>query len=168
MKLKIAAALLLMATCSSAQTTRPASLDLLRPFLGGEWKTEGKWANGNPLRAVMKFDWLLAEKHLRAEGFTVDEAGNQQPRDVSIFSIAEGQLVQHVFAADGNARRAVGHVAEDGAIVFEWSRPNADGSATALKQIIRLVDQDTAQQQFLMHIRGEWHTLLDTTWHRQK
>lgn len=165
---RIVLAFVLLTTATIAQTTRPARLDDLRSFVGGEWKTQGQWANGTPLRAAMTFESMLGDKFLLARGFLIDDAGTRQPRDISIFSIADGQLVQHVYAADGAVRQAAGKIEKEGEIVFEWSRANPDGTSTPVKQIIRIVDADTTAQQFKMLIKGEWHTLLDTTWRRQK
>lgn len=158
------------ALCATAwaQTSRPAALADLQPFVGGEWRADAKWANGDTFKAVARFESILGGRYIQGVSSTLDDAGNPRPRDLVIFSDSHGVLTQHVFNADGNTRTATGSREEDGTLVFEWVRQNPDGTNTPLKQRIRHVDADTCQQQVLMHIRGDWHTLIDATWTRAK
>jgi hypothetical protein len=41
-----------------------------------------------------------------------------------------------------------------------------DGTVTPLRQRIREIDENTSSRRFLMFIRREWHTLLDSIWCR--
>lgn len=167
MKIKLVSLMLCAAaSLALAQDPAPASLDALQWTVGGKWKTDSKWANGNPFKAVARFESILGGKFIRAESVVIDESGQSKPRDIVIFSVTDGRLQQHVFNADGNTRIATGTIEADGTLVFEWQRANADGTSTALKQRIRQVDANTSSQQVLMHIRGEWHTLIDSTWTR--
>lgn len=165
---RFAAVIAVFALCATsiAQTTRPATLEDLKFALGGEWKVDAKWANGTPLRAVVRFEYLFDGRFIRGESFRVDDDGTRVPRELVIFSINNAELVQTAFNADGNTRTSIGQRDEDGSIVFESSRKNPDGSSTPLRQRIQRIDDSTCRQTFMMNIRGEWHTLIDAEWKR--
>lgn len=160
-------AVLLFSGLCQAQTTQP-SLDLsaIEWTVGGVWKADGKWANGSAFKAQARFETILGGAHIQATSITFDESAAEKPRDLSIFSVSNGQLVQHTFNADGQSRKSVASRDEQGNLVFAWSKPNKDGTETELKQVITRISDSECRQKFMMHIKGEWHTLIDVAWKR--
>lgn len=149
-----------------APTTQPLTLSELHFLVGGEWRADTKWANGNPFKAGVRFESVFDGKFIRGESWTIEPAGERKPRDLVFFSQRGVHLVQHVFNADGNTREAIATGREDASLTFEWTRDNADGTTTPLKLIVTKLDDNRHQQRVMMFIRGEWHTLLDATWTR--
>jgi uncharacterized protein YndB with AHSA1/START domain len=169
MKRSIVAALVLISGLATAQTTQPAlDLSAIDWCVGGVWRAEGKWANGNPFKAEARFETILGGAHIQATSITFDETGSEKPRDVAIFSVANGQLVQHTFNADGQSRKSTASRDDEDNLVFAWTKPNKDGTETELKQIITRVSDDDCRQKIMMHIKGEWHTLIDVAWKRSR
>ena len=66
--------LALAADDATPQVNSP--LGAVAPFIGGEWHIDGKWVNGESLKARETFEWGLAKKFIEVRTYVSKSDGS--------------------------------------------------------------------------------------------
>ena len=151
-----------------SQPSRPSSnpLDLLAPYVGGEWKCDGKWEGSNePLVAREVFTWGPGKKFVNVKTFVTGPDGEYQ-RYEAMYGVKDGKLVSWSFNYDGEAQTSDWVVEGK-----KWSTSNPmalPGGATAtLHQSVELVEPDKFRWVVETEQDGKRTKLFDGHWVRQ-
>ena len=167
----VASALFAMQAFATA-TTYPSvdaeQFEGLKAF-EGTWVIDGKWANGNPFKARQKFETLLGGKFVAVRTWSASGGAAEAERDFVVYGLDDQlKLVQWVYTPDGQVRQTTASRTEDRSIQFDWTKTDAKGKTTELRTVINLTGVDTYRWRTQMHIKGEWHTLIDGEWKREQ
>lgn len=156
---------ILTTLASSARAATPPTLaDVGWLAREGSWTIEGQWSNGNPFRAVARYERVLDGKFIAGRSWTHTDDG-AVTRESVMYGEQDGRLVQWTFARDGSARTSLAERdPADGTLEFPWTRTTADGSPQRLRQRITPAGEDRFDWTVMMEIRGEWHTLIRGQW----
>ena len=147
----------------SASQPAASPLDALA-WTVGTWRLDGAWSNGSPMRAEATYEVAVGGKFIVVRTRAEPAGGGAMvERDVVLYGVENGQIVQHTFAQDGTVRDVVGLRLDDAATLrFEWSKPGTSGKPpTLLRQELSRDGADGLRWRQFMQIKGEWHTLLD-------
>ena len=140
--------------------------DSLKAF-EGTWVFDGKWANGNPFKARQKFEPMLGGKFVAVRTWSSSGDAAEAERDLVVYGLDDKlKLVQWVYTPDGQVRQTTSSPTYDGSIQFDWTKTDAKGKATELRTVINFTGVNAYRWRTQMHIKGEWHTLIDGEWKR--
>src|SRR4051812_47154159 len=74
--------------------------DAVAPYVGGEWRINGAWKDGNQLQARATYEWGVGKKFIIAKTF-VSGANKEYQRYTTIFGEQDGKLMAWGFVFDG-------------------------------------------------------------------
>jgi hypothetical protein len=147
-------------------TTTVELMSLLR-WAVGEWTLEGNWANGNSIRARAVYEAGPADAFVQVRTYVRDAEGREGLRDVVIYGLRDGKLVQWTFGQDGTVREVAATPTEDGSLFFEWTKPGSNGKpAIELRQRFTRLPDDRLRWQTFMLSKGEWHQVISGDFER--
>src|SRR3954470_7278587 len=67
-------------------------LATLAPYVGGEWHIDGKWTNGESLKAREVFTWGLGNKFVEVRTFvTRNDGSGEYERYRGVFAVKDGK-----------------------------------------------------------------------------
>jgi hypothetical protein len=149
---------------------KPAADDKLAPLerFAGEWTVEGKWADGNTLRARNVYEWGLGKKIMTSKTFVRD--GNreyQRYEGVMAWRPEKNSLFHISFAFDGAISESLVESKDRDTILIGW-KPYTEGKESKVRQTIRFLDKDQFQWVVELKDGEEWKQLIDATWKRKK
>jgi hypothetical protein len=143
----------------------PSILDVVAPYVGGEWKINAIWSGGNALQAREVFTWGPGKKFVICKTFVSTPQGEYE-RYETIFGEQDGKLMTWAFTVDGEVN--IVPFAVEGKKLSS-SRPiqTADGKdGGTLHQSV----EQTSPNQFrwLVSIEkdGKTNQIMDGTWIR--
>jgi hypothetical protein len=166
-------ALLFVAACPAANPAPaeapPADgpLAAVAPFVGGEWRIEGGWKNGEALKARETFEWGLAKKFVEVRTFVSRNDGSgEYERYRGVFAVKDGKLVSYNFAEDGsNTLDDV--TVERKVLKIRRAITNVDVPTVILQEIER-VGNDTFKWRVWLERDGKKDQIMDGEWVRKK
>ena len=175
MRVRITLAAVLFVTLTALAPTRGADdaappadgpLAALAPFVGGEWHIDGKWANGEALKAREVFTWGLGHKFVEVRTWVSRNDGSgEYERYRSVFAVKDGKLVSYNFAYDGD--NTVDEATVDGK-TLKIKRDVAGPSPMVIRQEIELVEADKFRWRVSMERDGKSEQIMDGEWTRRR
>jgi hypothetical protein len=150
-----------------ASTPTDGPLAAVAPFIGGEWVIDGKWMNGEALKAREVFAWGLANKFVEVRTFVSRNDGSgEYERYRGVFAVKEGKLVSYNFAFDGG--NTLDDVTVDGNVLkLRRGVTNVD-VPTVIHQEIERVDNDKFKWRVWLEREGKKDQIMDGEWVRAK
>jgi hypothetical protein len=163
------ALLALLGATASALSAEDAAdagpLSALAPFVGGEWHFDGKWANGEPLKARETFEWGLGRKFITTRTWVTNKDGTEYERYRGTFAVKDGNPVMYNFAYDGES--SVDEVTVNGKVIDVRRRARTPAGEMTIRQEIELTDKDTFRWRVWLDRGGESQKLIDGEWVRK-
>jgi hypothetical protein len=146
--------------------TKPDPMASLAGFVG-EWEVNGKWADGNPLKARGVYEWGLNKKILIARTFVMDKDKEYQ-RYESILTWHPGKksLYEITFGFDGSITEVILEAKEKDTIHIGYT-PFHEGKPSNLRQTLRFTDKDHFVWTVQLKQGDEWKQLIEATWVRK-
>jgi hypothetical protein len=140
-------------------------LDAVAPYVGGEWRINAAWKDGNPLQARSTYEWGVGKKFIIAKTF-VGEPTKQYQRYVTIFGEQDGKLMAWGFVFDGH--HDVSEFKIDGKRLHsDKPMPAADGSKKSiLHQSIELTEPNRMHWLVSIETNGQDKPVMDGEWVR--
>ena len=140
-------------------------LDLLVPYIGGEWQCTGKWSSGEPLVAREVFTWGIGKKFINVKTYVTGPEGEYQ-RYEAMYGVKDGKLMSWSFTFDGKAETAEWKVEGK-----KWSASNAqktpDGASMIVHQSVELVEPNKFRWIVEIERDGQRTPLFDGFWVRE-
>jgi hypothetical protein len=148
----------------SRATTQPSAQDkplaLFERFIG-TWLGEAKWANGEPMRTRIVYEYGVGERVIEVHSFVIDPAGDAKhvydtfaylhPRDGQIRFVS-------ISNAGGVYDGTVSGTRDQ--IIWEWSAYLGDRTAQ-YKQTLRMLNDDAYQWTVWQKAGEEWQQIID-------
>ena len=169
-KLRLVVSIFAVAAFALAADEAPPPSDgplaAVAPFVGGEWHIDGKWANGEALKARETFEWGLAKKFVEVRTFVAKNDGSgEYERYRGIFAVKDGKLVSYNFAYDGG--NTLDDVSVDGKVIkLKRAVTNVDVPTVILQEIERTGD-DTFRWRVWLERDGKKDQIMDGEWKRR-
>src|SRR4051812_30682834 len=140
-------------------------LDAVAPYVGGEWRIDGAWKDGNPLQARATYEWSVGKKFIIAKTF-VGEPNKAYQRYTTIFGEQDGKLMAWGFVFDGH--HDVSEFKIDGKRLHsDKPMPAADGSkGSTLHQSIEMTEPNQFKWIVSIESKGEDKPIMDGVWVR--
>jgi len=157
--------LALAADDATPQVNSP--LGAVAPFIGGEWHIDGKWVNGESLKARETFEWGLAKKFIEVRTYVSKSDGSgEYERYRGVFAVKDGKLVSYNFAYDGG--NTVEDVTVDGKVLkIKRTVSNVD-VPTVIHQEIERDGDDKFHWRVSLERDGKTDKIMDGEWLRRK
>ena len=146
-------------TTESAAPDVPAPLAPLVEYIGGEWRIDATWSNGQPLRGRQVFEWGVGRKFIVARTFAHGPGGEYQ-RYHTIYGVEDGKLTAWGFTFEGQVEKV--HFTID-AQKLSMSRPIKGGT---LHQSIELRKPHESRWIVELERDGRREQLMDGLWMR--
>jgi hypothetical protein len=142
-------------------------LAAVAPFVGGEWRIDGKWVNGEALKARETFAWGLGNKFIEVRTFVSKSDGSgEYERYRGVFAVKDGKLVSYNFAYDGG--NTVDDVTVEGKVLkIRRTVANVD-VPTVIHQEIERTGDDTFHWRVSLERDGKTDKIMDGEWVRKK
>ena len=142
-------------------------LSAVAPFVGGEWHIDGKWVNGEALKAREVFAWGLGNKFIEVRTFVSRNDGSgEYERYRGIFAVKDGKLVSYNFAFDGG--NTLDDVTVEGKVLkIRRAVTNVD-VPTVIWQEIELLSADKLRWRVWLEREGRKDQIMDGEWKRLK
>lgn len=135
------------------------------PFVGGEWRIDGNWANGEALKARETFEWGLGKKFVESRTFVARNDGTgEYERYRGIFGVKDDKLVSYNFSYDGTS--TVDAVEVQGK-VLKITRQVPDRQMT-IRQEIEPTGPDKFKWRVWLDREGKSEQIMDGEWTRQR
>lgn len=162
----IATVICLFATFSTAYAqTTPEQLKPFENLIGGIWKAEGRWGNGQPFKSEKQFHWGPGRRIVRVatKGFTDQAATVYGERNQGIRILtAEGSLLMYEFDVFGGITK--GEISTDGANIYY----DYDYGGTMIRDAWQFIDQNTYRYIVGVWKEGRWEAkYLETEFRRE-
>jgi hypothetical protein len=160
-----------VSACAQEKADGSTAADPIAPlgrFVGGEWKVEGKWSNGQELRARSVYVWGVNKKVIMAKTFVQDGKGGEYQRyeDVMFWHPQQKRLMLHTYAFNGAFGETVTECPEANKLRFGFTPVTAD-KPSKVRQTIVFTDDDTFTWKVEMQNKDKWEQLIEATWKRQ-
>jgi hypothetical protein len=140
-------------------------LAALAPLIGGEWHFEGKWANGEPLKAREVFEWGLGKKFVNTRTWVTNNNGDEYERYRSTFAVKDGKPVMYNFAYDGES--SVDEVKVTGKVIDVRRSARTPAGEMVIRQEIELTEKDKFRWRVWLDRDGESQQIIDGEWVRK-
>ena len=142
-------------------------LAIIAPFVGGEWHIDGKWANGEALKAREVFTWGLGNKFVEVRTFVSRNDGSgEYERYRGVFAVKDDKLVSYNFAYDGG--NTVDDVTVEGK-VLKIGRTVANVDVpTVIHQEIERAGDDAFRWRVSLERDGKTDKIMDGEWVRKR
>ena len=139
----------------------------LAPFVG-EWHVEGKWSNGDPLKARGVYEWGVGKKIISAKIFVTDK-GKEYQRYESIMAWhpEKKSLYEITFSFDGSISEVLLDAKEKDAIHIGFTPFNKE-KPDKLRQILRFTDKDHFVWTVSLQQGEQWTQIIEATWVQKK
>jgi hypothetical protein len=159
----------LAAAAGADDAAAPADgpLAAVAPYVGGEWTIDGKWKNGEALKAREVFTWGLGNKFVEVRTWVSrDDGSGEYERYRGIFAVKDGKLVSYNFAYDG--RNTLDDVSVEGN-VLKIRRAVTDVDApTVIHQELERAGDDKFKWRVWLERDGKKDQIMDGEWVRRK
>ena len=141
-------------------------LAAVAPFVGGEWHIDGKWMNGEALKARETFIWGLGNKFIEVRTWVSRNDGSgEYERYRGVFAVKDGKLVSYNFAYDGG--NTLDDVTVDGKVLkIRRAVTNVDVPTVILQEIERTGD-DAFRWRVWLERDGKKDQIMDGEWKRR-
>jgi len=142
-------------------------LDALAPYVGGEWRIDGAWKDGNPIHARTTYEWGVGNKFIVAKTFVADEKGVAYQRYCTIFGEENGKLMSWGFVFDGH--HDASEFKLDGKRLYsDKALPAADSgkSSSTLHQSIEMTEPNKLHWLVSIETDGKDKPIMDGQWIR--
>ena len=128
---------------------------------------DGKWVNGESLKARETFTWGLGNKFVEVRTFVSRNDGSgEYERYRGVFAVKDGKLVSYNFAYDGG--NTVDDVTVDGKVLkIKRTVSNVD-VPTIIHQEIERVGDDTFHWRVSLEREAKTDKIMDGEWVRRK
>jgi hypothetical protein len=140
-------------------------LAAVAPFVGGEWVFDGKWMNGEALKAREAFTWGLGNKFVEVRTFVSRNDGSgEYERYRGVFAVKDSKLVSYNFTFDGGNTLDEASVEGD-VLKIRRPVPNAD-VPTVVRQEIERAGDDKFKWRVWLERDGKKDQIMDGEWTR--
>ena len=160
--------LIALASAAGADDNAPPTdgpLAAVAPFVGGEWLFDGKWMNGEALKAREVFAWGLGNKFVEVRTFvTRNDGSGEYERYRGVFAVKDGKLVSYNFAYDGGNTQDDVSV-EGNVLKLRRAVANAD-VPTVVRQEIERAGDDKFKWRVWLERDGKKDQIMDGEWVR--
>ena len=144
----------------------PAALEALAPLVGGEWTIDGKWMNGEALKAREKFEWGLNRKFITCRTWVSNNDGTgEYERYQAVFAAKDGKPVLYNFSHNGDS--SVDEVKVNGKVLDIRRKVVSTQGETTIRQEIELTGKDTFRWRIWLDRDGESRQIMDGEWVRK-
>ena len=140
-------------------------LAALAPFIDGEWHFDGKWANGEPLKAREVFEWGLGKKFVTTRTWVINNNGDEYERYRSTFAVKDGKPVMYNFAYDGES--SVDEVKVSGKVIDVRRSAKTPAGEMVIRQEIELTEKDKFRWRVWLDRDGESQQIIEGDWVRK-
>lgn len=133
----------------------------------GEWEVEGKWSDGNPLKARTVYQWGLGKKILVTKTFVRDgEKEYQRYEGIFAWHPKKKCLFQTSYAYNGDITEVLIEQADNDTFHIGY-KPFRDGEPAKVRQILKITGKDSFVWTVSLQAGDEWKQLIEATWHRK-
>jgi hypothetical protein len=140
--------------------------ELMAPLVGGEWRIEATWSNGDKLKARATYAWNLGKNFVTAKTYPMTPDGKEYQRYETIFGMKDGKLWGWSFVYDGTSDEGEWTV-EGKKISNVKPMKNPSGEVTSkLHQSVEVVEPNKMQWKVAFERGGEMHPIMDGYWVR--
>ena len=166
------ALLLGLAFSTFAQTEAEMQMDAFETLVGGKWKAEGKWLNGNPFKQEVQFFWELDHNIIKVEtkGF-LDDNGEEfglRSEGIRAWDSKDNSAKFWEFDIFGEITSGSCIIEENGNIHYQYEF-NLDGSEAIFRDSWTKLNEDTFRYKVGIYENGKWKSVyLDTTFRREE
>jgi hypothetical protein len=145
----------------------PDPLQVLAPYVGGEWKINAKWSDGSPLEAREIFEWGVGRRFVTCKTFVSKLGGGEYQRYETIFGVGEGgKIVAHGFVYDGQVQ--VTEFKLDGKkLTGERPMKASDGGDGTLRQSVEQIEPNKFRWIVAFVKDGKVSPMMDGVWVRE-
>jgi len=143
------------------------SIAALAPFIG-EWKFDGKWEDGSPLKARTVYGWGVGRKHVKFATFVAAEKGEYQRYEGFLtWQPDAGCFAEYSFAFDGAVSEYRLDTADGQKFAIGFTPLHADHPAQ-VRQEVEFTDANTQSWTVEMHAGEAWQRIMKGEWKRVK
>jgi hypothetical protein len=145
----------------------PDPLQVLAPYVGGEWKIKGAWSDGSPLEAREIFGWGVGKRFVSCKTFVSKPGSGEYQRYETVFAVGEGgKIVGYGFVYDGHVQ--VTEFKVDGKkMTGERPMKAADGGEGTLRQSIEQIEPNKLRWTVAFEKDGKVQPMMDGVWVRE-
>jgi hypothetical protein len=165
----LAMTVVLVSTVTVSAEDKVKAVNRLAPLerFAGEWSVDGKWSNGDGLKARAVYQWGLGKKIMTSKTFVMNgDKEYQRYEGVFAWHPEKKQLFHISFSFDGGFSEVIVDSKDKDTLNFGFV-PFTEGKPQNLRQTIRFLDDDRFQWIVLLKQGEEWKEIMDATWKRK-
>lgn len=152
---------------AAAESAANDALQVLAPYVGGEWRIKANWSDGSPLEAREIFEWGVGKRFVNCKTFVSKSGGGEYQRYETIFGVGQsGKIVCYSFVYDGQVH-VTDFTVEGKKLTGERPMKGADGSEGTLRQSVEQIEPNKFRWIVAFVKDGNVNPMMDGVWVRE-
>lgn len=140
-------------------------LAAIAPYVGGEWRIDHKWDNGEALKARERFEWGLANKFVEVRTWVSRNDGSgAYERYRGVFGVKDGKLVSYNFSYNGE--NTVDEATVEGKVI-KIRRVVTGATPMVIRQEVELLEPNRRRWRVWIERDGKTEQIMDGEWVRR-